>query len=62
MNKPSGDAMSLANYIKGALNAVIDEGAAIDSGLGFSRSDLWVTIEGKSFFISIQDKKTEEHP
>lgn len=55
MEKPSGDAMSLASYIKGHLESVADEGSHIDSGFGLRRSDMWVVVEGRTFLVSIQD-------
>lgn len=51
---PGKDAMSLANYIKGALLAVKDEGSSIDTGGGFGARDLWVKIDGNEFMVSVK--------
>lgn len=55
LEMPSGDAMSVANYIVGALSLVKDEGSFIDVGGGFSARDLWVKIEGKTFFVTVKE-------
>lgn len=47
--KPFG----LASEIRAFLSSVKDEGAEIDSGSGDGTADLWVTVQGVEYFISI---------
>lgn len=57
IDPPSGDAMSIAKYIIGALSLVKDENTHIDTGGGFSSRDLWVKVDGKEFFISVKERQ-----
>ena len=46
------------------LDSKADHGTSIDSGGGFGCRDLWVTVGGRNFFISVTDKgpsKSAEH-
>lgn len=52
---PTGDTMSVAKYITGALSLVKDEGSGIDTGGGSGKRDLWVTIEGKEFIVTVKE-------
>ena len=45
---------SLAGYIERALRAVQDEDRTIDSGGGMGGRDLWVTIEGREYCITVR--------
>ena len=45
--------LSLAYEIKGFLQSVKDEGTEIDSGTNGITGDLWVTVQGVEYFISI---------
>lgn len=51
--KPLGLASELRSY----LEAVKDEGTAIDSGGGDEMGDLWVTVQGVEYFIAIRPSK-----
>ncbi len=55
IDPPSGEVMSVATYIKGALGLVADEGTGIDTGGGFSQRDMWVKIDGKEFMITVSE-------
>lgn len=52
---PSGNTMSIAKYVRNALELVKDERTSIDSGGGFGCCDLWVKIDGREFFITIKE-------
>jgi hypothetical protein len=52
---PTGETMSVANYIKGALSMVKDEGTAIDAGGGMGQRDMWVKIDGKEFLVTVKE-------
>jgi hypothetical protein len=46
--------LSLAHEIMGFLENVKDQGTNIDSGTNGEAGDLWVTIQGIEYYISIQ--------
>lgn len=48
--KPFG----LASEIRAFLAAAKDEGTEIDSGSGDGCADLWVTVQGVEYFISVR--------
>lgn len=48
--KPFG----LAGEIRAFLGSVKDEGTEIDSGSGDGCADLWVTVQGVEYFISVR--------
>lgn len=45
--------VSIAYELKGFLRSIKDEGTEIDSGTNGITGDLWVTIQGVEYFISI---------
>lgn len=46
--------LSLAHEIRNLLKPVADEGTGIDSGGGDGMADLWVTIGGIEYLITIK--------
>lgn len=52
---PTKDAMTLADYIKGHLESVKDEGSHIDAGGGFGARDIWVMVEGREFMVTVKE-------
>lgn len=53
--KPFG----LAGEIRTFLGSVKDEGTEIDSGSGDGTADLWVTVQGVEYFISIRKSNNQ---
>ena len=47
-------AFGLASEVRGFLRSIADEGTAIDSGGGDGTGDLWVTVQGVEYFVSIR--------
>ena len=41
------------------MTSVKDEGTAIDSGSGDGCADLWVTVQGVEYFISIRKSNNQ---
>lgn len=46
--------ISLAYEIRGFLDSVKDAGTFIDSGTDGNSGDLWVTIQGVEYFVTIR--------
>jgi hypothetical protein len=46
--------LGIAHEIRGFLASVKDQGTEIDSGMDATSGDLWVTIQGVEFFITIR--------
>lgn len=44
----------LAGEVRRFLGSVADQGTAIDSGSGDGIADLWVTVQGVEYFISVR--------
>lgn len=56
-----GRAFGLAGEIRGFLASIKDQGTAIDSGGGDGTGDLWVTIDGVEYFISVRKSNKQLH-
>lgn len=53
--KPFG----LASEIRSFLSSVKDEGTGIDSGGGDGTGDLWVTVQGIEYFITVRKSNNQ---
>lgn len=51
--------ISLAYEIRGFLETVKDEGTSIDSGTDGTSGDLWVTIQGIEYFITMRKSNAQ---
>lgn len=51
--------VGLAHEISRFLESVKDQGTAIDSGTNGVTGDLWVTVQGVEYFITIQKSKKQ---
>lgn len=49
-----GDALDSSVKIIDALKAVVDEGTSIDTGGGLGSRDIWATIDGTEYYISVR--------
>lgn len=49
-NRPAG----LADELRAFLKSVKDEKTEIDSGSGDGHADLWVTVQGIEYFVSVR--------
>ena len=49
-----GAPMSLAHELRNLLKPIVDEGTGIDSGAGNGMADLWATVGGIEYFITIR--------
>lgn len=47
-------AFGLASEVRTFLRSIADEGTEIDSGGGDGTGDLWVTVQGVEYFVSIR--------
>lgn len=54
-------AFGLAGEIRSFLMSVKDEGTAIDSGGGDGTGDIWVTVGGIEYFVSIRKSNKQLH-
>lgn len=52
---PTRNAVNLADYIKGHLESVKDEGSHIDTGGGMGERDMWVKVEGREFLVTVKE-------
>jgi len=50
---------SLASEIRGFLKTVRDEGTPIDSGGGDRYADLWVTVQGVEYHITVSKSRKQ---
>jgi hypothetical protein len=48
--------LSLAHELRQMLKGIVDEGTNIDSGGGDGMADVWATIGGREYYISITAK------
>ena len=46
--------IDLAHKLRDLLKPVTDEGTSIDSGAGAGSADLWVTVGGVEYFLTIR--------
>lgn len=51
---------SLVLEVREFLNSVKDEGTGIDSGTGDGQADLWVTVQGVEYYLTIKRSMKEE--
>lgn len=55
---PESSLQALGYMMQGWLqNAVVDGGTSVDIGMGMGEVDLWVTVEGKQYYIRISEKQ-----
>jgi hypothetical protein len=54
--------LSLAHEIRNLLKSVVDENTGIDSGGGDGMADLWATVGGVEYFITIKRSRATELP
>lgn len=54
-NRPA----SLASEIREFLKTVRDQGTPIDSGGGDGCADLWVTVQGVEYYITVQKSRKQ---
>lgn len=57
---PTRDIISVSDFIRGHLEHIKDEGSAIDIGKGFGLRDLWVTIDGVEYFVTVRLSAVQE--
>jgi hypothetical protein len=50
---------SLAHEIAGYLESIRDEGTTVDTGFGDGTGDLWVTVGGVEFFVTIRKSNNQ---
>lgn len=53
------DAASLRDEISELLNSVRDHGISSDTGGGMGQADLWVTVQGVEYFITIRKSNNQ---
>lgn len=54
MNQHVRDAATTARKISDLLKSVKDKGTEIDTGTGMGGADLWITIGGVEWYITVQ--------
>jgi hypothetical protein len=50
---------TLATELREVLQPLADQGRTIDTGAGDNRGDLWVTIDGVEYYITVQISKRQ---
>lgn len=53
LNYPE-DAMQVRNLIREMMRSQVDEGTSMDGGGGLGSADLWMTIGGHEFIVTVQ--------
>lgn len=59
MNKTTQNAATVAHEIMNFLDTVKDQGSEIDTGSGMNESDLWVSIGGIEWIITIKKSNAQ---
>lgn len=55
------DAAGLRDEISELLNSVRDHGTSSDTGGGMAQADLWVTVQGIEYFITVKKSNNQKH-
>ncbi len=53
------DASTVAHEIAALLRSIKDEGTEIDTGAGMGSADLWITIAGVEWFITVRKSNNQ---
>ena len=53
------DAASLRDEISELLNSVRDNGTSSDTGGGMGQADLWVTVQGVEYFVTVRKSNNQ---
>jgi hypothetical protein len=53
------DCASLRDEIRELLTCVRDNGTSADGGGGMGRADLWATVQGVEYFITVQKSNAQ---
>lgn len=48
------DAASVRNLIREMMQSQVDHGTSMDGGGGFGSADLWMTIGGREFIVTVK--------
>lgn len=49
-----GDACAARNLIRDAMRPYVDKGTSMDGGGGFGQADLWMTVGGVEYLVSVK--------
>lgn len=58
MGLVSGELMELSTYVRDVLQEIADK--PIDTGGGMDQLDLWVTIDGVEYYVTISQKSKKD--
>lgn len=53
-NMPTHDCMMVGSEIEQFLRCIVDHGTGVDTGGGFGQRDIWATVQGKEYIITIR--------
>jgi hypothetical protein len=61
LNYPQG-ARGVVDLIREMLRSQVDHGTSMDTGGGFGSADLWLTVDGVEYYVSVKPNRPNPGP